>query len=89
MKVDINQQNLQAQMERLSNIAKNGTGNVASGVEQVPSNNQFGSLLGSAINKVNQYQMQSAQAATQIETGDGGASLVKAVIAFTKSQCCF
>ena len=45
--------------------------------------------LNNALNTVNQYQQESAMAATQVETGDGGASLVKAVIASQKANVAF
>lgn len=50
---------------------------------------EFGSLLSKAIDTVNQYQMEAGKAATQIETGDGGVSLVKAMIASQKSNIAF
>lgn len=90
MKLDLNQQNLQAQMNRLSEIAKGGTGTQnTQSVNNSQSTNQFGNLLGDAVNKVNQYQMQASQAASQIESGDGGTSLVKAVIASQKASVAF
>ncbi|MET1255041.1 flagellar hook-basal body complex protein FliE [Aliikangiella maris] len=91
MKTSIDQSLIQAQMQRLSRMAKAG-GDAAitnpAEVNQTPQNN-FGNVLSSAINKVNHYQQQSAMAATQVEAGDGGASLVKAVIASQKASVAF
>ena len=56
------------------------TGNVSNG---------FSNLLVKAINNVNSTQQESAMLAKQIETGDGGASLVKAMIASQKANISF
>jgi len=53
------------------------------------SSNGFSNLLVRAINNVNSTQMESARLANQIQTGDGGASLVKAMIASQKSSIAF
>ncbi|WP_196137313.1 flagellar hook-basal body complex protein FliE [Aliikangiella sp. G2MR2-5] len=90
MKVNVTQQQLQAQLQRLNRLAQSGANQ---GVNQAKSTatpgGQFGNLLTSAINTVNQYQAESAQAARQIEAGDGGTSLVKAVIASQKANVAF
>ena len=49
----------------------------------------FGNLLTRAINNVNSVQQESAMLARQIETGDGGASLVQAMIASQKASVAF
>ena len=51
--------------------------------------NGFGNLLSRAISNVNSAQQESAMMARQIETGDGGASLVKAMIASQKANISF
>ncbi len=91
MKTGIDQNLLIAQMNRLNSLAKSGKNQALTDVVntgQVKSAD-FGSLLNKAVNTVNQYQQQSTQAAAQIETGDGGASLVKAVIASQKANVAF
>ena len=49
----------------------------------------FGNMLTRAINNVNQLQQESSQAARMVETGDGGVSLVRAMIASQKSSVAF
>ena len=49
----------------------------------------FSNLLVRAIDNVNATQKQSAMLATKIETGDGGASLVQAMIASQKANISF
>ncbi len=49
----------------------------------------FGNLLTRAINNVNSLQMESSQLAKQVEMGDGGVSLVRAMIASQKSSVAF
>jgi len=49
----------------------------------------FSNLLVRAINNVNSAQQESAMMARQIETGDGGASLVKAMISSQKAGISF
>lgn len=49
----------------------------------------FGNMLTRAINNVNDLQMQSSQMAKQVEAGDGGVSLVRAMIASQKSSIAF
>jgi len=90
MKTGFDQNLIHAQMQRLNQMAKSGA-NVTPGgaATEVQGGNQFGSVLNNAINTVNQYQKESAQAATAVETGDGGASLVKAVIASQKANVAF
>ncbi|WP_444994886.1 flagellar hook-basal body complex protein FliE [Aliikangiella sp. IMCC44359] len=91
MKTGIDQNILLAQMQRLNQLAKNGANqNVTDVSSSNPvKQNDFGNVLNNAIGKVNQYQQQSSLAASQVETGDGGASLVKAVIASQKASVAF
>ena len=49
----------------------------------------FGNMLTRAINNVNQLQAESSAMAKQVETGDGGVSLVRAMIASQKSSVAF
>lgn len=49
----------------------------------------FGNMLSRAINNVNNLQQESSQLARQVETGDGGVSLVRAMIASQKSSVAF
>ena len=58
---------------------------MANGVD----NGGFSNLLVRAINNVNATQQESAMLASNIETGDGGASLVKAMIASQKANISF
>ncbi|TQV75330.1 flagellar hook-basal body complex protein FliE [Aliikangiella marina] len=91
MKTGIDQNLILAQMQRLNQLAKSGS-NVApsSAVSETQgTTNQFGNVLTNAINTVNKYQQASSQAAASVETGDGGASLVKAVIASQKANVAF
>lgn len=91
MKTGFDQNLIHAQMQRLNQMAKSGANQAPVSTEQVGqvTNNQFGNVLNNAINTVNQYQQNAAQAATAIETGDGGASLVKAMIASQKANVAF
>ena len=49
----------------------------------------FGNLLTRAIDNVNSLQQESSQLAKQVEMGDGGVSLVRAMIASQKSSVAF
>jgi len=97
MKTGLDQNLMLAQMQRLSQLAKSGANQGVPNVGQAgdvtqtggANGGQFGNLLTHAINTVNHLQQQSAQAATQVESGDGGASLVKAVIASQKASVAF
>ncbi len=51
--------------------------------------NNFGNMLERAINNVNSAQQESAMLAKQVESGDGGASLVQAMIASQKANISF
>lgn len=90
MKLDATQLQLQQQMQKLSALAKGGAAQATQNTSgNAAAANQFGDLLSNAISSVNHLQQQSSMAATQIETGDGGASLVKAVIASQKAGVAF
>ena len=67
-------------IESMSGVGSYGPDKVNSG---------FGNLLEKAIGKVNAAQKESSVLARQIETGDGGASLVKAMIASQKANISF
>ena len=49
----------------------------------------FGNMLVRAIDNVNALQQESSQMAKQVEMGDGGVSLVRAMIASQKSSVAF
>ena len=87
MKTTMDTNQLLAQMQQLSKLAKaGGQPNInPTSVE----GGEFGSLLTKAINNVNQQQMEASKLATQVETGDGGISLVKAMIASQKASVAF
>lgn len=91
MKTNFDQNLVLAQMQRLNQMAKSGASQSTNNVAQATQTDtkQFGDLLTKAVDTVNQYQQQSSQAATQVDMGDGGASLVKAVIASQKASVAF
>lgn len=78
---------LLAQMQQLSKLAKSANGSTVSPAGQT--SNDFGNLFSKAINKVNQQQMEAGRLTNQVETGDGGVSLVKAMIASQKAGIAF
>ena len=87
MKTSMQTNQLLAQMQQISKLAKTGTN---TGINPVAkSGSEFGDLFGKAINAVNQQQMESGRLANQVETGDGGVSLVKAMIASQKAGIAF
>jgi len=87
MKTSLDSNQLLAQMQQLSKLAKAGS---LPAVDQANgAGAQFGDLLTNAINSVNQRQMESGQLANQVEMGDGGVSLVKAMIASQKANVAF
>ncbi len=91
MQINLNPNQLLQQMQSLNKIAKSGA-SIASqtGVQNINGTGaDFGNLLTRAINTVNAQQMESGRLAAQIETGDGGVSLVKAMIASQKSGIAF
>lgn len=99
MKAQLNQMDpnqLLKQFNRLSDLASSGANQkidqgentIGDAVAPVKSN-EFNNLLTKAIDTVNQYQQEAGQAARQIEMGDGGVSLVKAMIASQKSSVAF
>lgn len=91
MKTSMDTNQLLSQMQQLSKLAKLGS-NSAISSEINPAgqvNSNFGNLLTRAINAVNQQQMEAGQLANQVESGDGGVSLVKAMIASQKANVAF
>jgi len=91
MKTGLNHHQLLQQMQSLNKVAKSG-GFISSqtGIQNVNSTSGgFGNLLTKAINTVNTQQMESSRLAGQVETGDGGVSLVKAMISSQKSGIAF
>ncbi len=78
---------IMAQMRRLQSIAQSQ--NLQSGPAVQSPNNQFNTVLKDALNTVSTHQMNAADAAKKIEMGDGGVSLVKAVIASQKASVAF
>ncbi|WMS87662.1 flagellar hook-basal body complex protein FliE [Pleionea litopenaei] len=80
----ITPQQLLAQMRQLTAAAQNTTQPTAG-----TQNQAFTSALSDALKTVNDYQSQAAAAANRIESGDGGVSLVKAMIASQKSSVAF
>ncbi|MBV1910151.1 MAG: flagellar hook-basal body complex protein FliE [Kangiellaceae bacterium] len=76
-----------AQLQQLSKVAQAGAGAPVEGTPAAGA--EFGNLLTKAIDNVNQQQMESGRLANQIETGDGGVSLVKAMIASQKAGVAF
>ena len=91
MKAGFDQNQLLTQLHKLSELAKSGSTQSANGLGESNAINQpeFGSLLTKAIDNVNQLQMDSGRAAASIESGDGGVSLVKAMIASQKANVAF
>jgi len=89
MKVNLTADQLLAQMAQMRKAALGDA--LVNPAEQVAKTQQkdFGDVLVNAVNKVNQYQAESAKLAQQIETGDGGVSLVKAMIASQKANVAF
>ena len=91
MKTSINPSQLLSQMQQLSKMAKVGASqNAVSEIKSSGVNGaDFGQMLSRAIDGVNQQQMEAGRLTTQIETGDGGVSLVKAMIASQKANVAF
>lgn len=91
MKTSLDQSQLLNQLQKLGELARSGAAQETSGVagNSAAANAEFGGLLTKALNTVNQHQQAASQAASQIETGDGGTSLVKAMIASQKANVAF
>ena len=87
----MDQQQLLQQMQSLNKVAKSGASFASdASVQNINGTGaDFGNLLTRAINSVNDQQMESGRLAAQIETGDGGVSLVKAMIASQKAGIAF
>ena len=88
MKTGLDQNQLLTQLHKLSELAKAGAAQSGAGIADT-GKPEFGSLLSKAIDNVNQLQMESGRAASSIESGDGGVSLVKAMIASQKASVAF
>jgi flagellar hook-basal body complex protein FliE len=86
MKTSMDSNQLLNQLQQLSKLAKQGG---ASPTSVAQPSAEFGNLLSKAINSVNESQMESAALARQVEAGDGGVSLVKAMIASQKASVAF
>ena len=87
MKTSFDNNQLLAQMQQLNKVAKSGASDQVNPANSA--GNEFGSLLTKATNTVNRQQIESGQLARQIDMGDGGVSLVKAMIAAQKSSVAF
>ena len=87
MKTSLDTNQLLSQMQQLSKLAKAGGNQAVNPVGQAGS--EFGNLLVKAINTVNQQQMEAGRLSNQVEMGDGGVSLVKAMIASQKANVAF
>jgi flagellar hook-basal body complex protein FliE len=102
MKTQLNPNQLLNQLQQMADMAQSGkmgnaaiqpntgikpSGDVQSVGQTSPA--EFQNLLTKAIDTVNQYQSEAGLAARQIESGDGGVSLVKAMIASQKSNVAF
>jgi len=87
MKTTMDTNQLLSQMQQLSKLAKAGENSAINTTN--PASAEFGGLLTKAINSVNKQQAEAGQLARQIESGDGGVSLVKAMIASQKASVAF
>ena len=88
----IDNSQLLAQMRQMADsagVSKTTSTGVAKSAVAPSSAAGFGNMLTRAINNVNDLQMQSSQMAKQVEVGDGGVSLVRAMIASQKSSIAF
>jgi flagellar hook-basal body complex protein FliE len=86
MKTSMDNNQLLQQLQQLSKLAQQGATKTSSVAQ--PSA-EFGSVLSKAIDTVNAAQQESASLARQVEAGDGGVSLVKAMIASQKASVAF
>ena len=88
----IDNSQLLAQMRQMSDIANTQpAAPIDSNTSTISSAKDagFSNMLVRAINNVNSLQQESSQLAKQVEMGDGGVSLVKAMIASQKSSVAF
>ena len=85
----IDNSQLLSQMRSMAQAAGIDTPAVKENMQAGNASNGFSNLLVRAINNVNSTQQESAMLAQQIETGDGGASLVQAMIASQKANISF
>jgi len=89
MKTTLSSDQLLSQMQQLSKLAKAGQSSAANLKSSSVNGADFGKMLSHALNSVNQQQMEAGRLTTQVETGDGGVSLVKAMIASQKANVAF
>lgn len=87
MKTSFDNNQLLAQLQQLSKVAKSGAAGTVNPAGAAGAD--FGNVLTKAIDTVNAQQMESSQLASRIESGDGGVSLVKAMIASQKASVAF
>ncbi len=86
MKTSMDNNQLLQQLQQLSKLAQQGAEKTSAAAQP---NAEFGSMLSKAIDTVNTAQQESASLARQVEAGDGGVSLVKAMIASQKASVAF
>ena len=86
MKTSMDNNQLLQQLQQLSKLAQQGATKTSS---VNPASSEFGGVLSKAIDTVNTAQQESASLARQVEAGDGGVSLVKAMIASQKASVAF
>ena len=90
MKVSMDNNQLLSQMQQLGKLAKAGSNTGINPASQVGNTSaDFGNVFTKAINSVNSQQMEAGRLANQVEMGDGGVSLVKAMIASQKASVAF
>jgi flagellar hook-basal body complex protein FliE len=85
----VDQSQLLAQMRAMAQSVGLESANDTAVTQTQQTSNGFSNLLVRAINQVNETQQESARLANNITTGDGGASLVQAMIASQKSSIAF
>ena len=85
----IDNSQLLSQMKAMAQAAGIEPAAAQGGFKTETVSNNFSNLLVRAIDNVNSAQQESSMLAGKIETGDGGASLVKAMIASQKANISF
>ncbi len=85
----IDNSQLLAQMKTMAQAAGVEPAATQVGTNTRSVSNSFGNMLERAVSNVNSAQQESAMLAKQIESGDGGASLVQAMIASQKANISF
>ncbi len=71
------------QLKQLEQAAKTGV------QQPIDEKGGFSNVLTNALENINEHQMQAGELAKKIEMGDGGVSLVKAMIASQKASVAF